>query len=74
MLRALRMSIVLGMALATLGVAAAAAQAPSDAFERAQQANQAAVPSDAFERATTTLVVVPSDAHERGAPVTTTPG
>lgn len=72
MLRALRMGIVLGMALATLGVAVAAAQGPSDAIDRAQ-ANQTAVPSDAFERGATTLVVVPTDAHERGTPATTTP-
>jgi hypothetical protein len=73
MLRVLRMSIVLGMVLATFGVLAAWAQAPSDAVDRAA-ADQASVPTDALDRGQTTVVVVPTDAHERGQPVSATSG
>ncbi len=73
MLRVLRMSIVLGAVLASFGVLAAWAQAPSDAVDRAAT-TQAAVPTDALDRGQSTVVVVPTDAHERAQPVSATTG
>jgi len=70
MARVIRMSIVLGLVLATLGVSAAvAAEVQSDAVERA---GQPAVPTDAFERAIASQPA-PTDAHERGSTVTPSP-
>lgn len=69
MRRVLRMSIVLGLAVAAFGVAiATAAGLQVDASDRAA-ATQPGAPTDAFERATATTTatqtVVPTDSHER---------
>lgn len=74
MSRIIRVGIVLGLAVATIGVSAAvAAELQSDAFERAA-ASKPTVPTDAFDRAVANQSVL-TDAHERGSvgTPTTTP-
>lgn len=72
MSRIFRTSIVLGIALATLGAAVAVAQTMPDAVDRAQ-ANQPAVLTDAHQRAPAAAAVV-TDSHERAQPLAPTTG
>jgi len=70
--RIIRVGIVLGVALVTLGTSVAVAQTMPDAIDRAL-ANEPAALADAHTRAQS-VTVLPSDSHERAQPTEPTSG